>query len=156
MRKLISTAVLAAFFSLFLSGCYTQLKGPEPKTSERTYHEEYYYDNSPYYWGDYCYPAFFGFPYYNYGFFFSPWWYDPGFYYYDGNDNFGSSKFLRSRRHDDVQPSPPSGVIIQQPNPPSDGGVKGRSGDGGRPSSGGNDQQPKKTDSDGKSTRGRR
>lgn len=161
MRRLIPTAVLAVFLSLFISGCYTQLKGPEPRTGERTYEGDYYRgDYSPYYyWDDYWYPSFFGFPYYNYGFFYSPWWYDPGFYYYYyGNGNLGTSKALRDRGHDGLQPSPPAGVIIRQPDSPpapSDGG-KARSGDEGRPSSGGNDQQPKKTNSEGKTTRTRR
>jgi len=158
MRKFFSAAVLAAFLSILTSGCYTRFGRSEPPTGERLYQREYIYDD-PYYRDYYPYPLFFGFPYYDYGFFYSPWWYDPGYYYYD-DDYRNSTKFKRSRDHNGVSPSIPSGGIIQPspppPDPPSSGEVKIRSGSGDGQQSGNDSNQSTKGNSDGKSARRRR
>ncbi len=153
MRKLFSTAVLAVFFSLYLSGCYTQFGKPEPETGARQTYNDYTYDD--YYWG-YLSPGFFGYPYYTYGFFYSPWWYDQIYYYYTDDNNSSNSKFVRSRYHNNPLPPPPSsGGILPPSNTPSTGEVKIRSGNDSRQS--GEESGPeKKEKSEGKSTRRRR
>jgi len=161
MRKLVLTASLAVFFSLLISGCYTQFSGPEPKTGERyQYNYSYGYYDDPYYWGSFCYPSFFGYPYYNYGFFYYPWYYDPGYYYNDGPTS--SRKFIRNRDRDNIPPPPSGGgVITPPPSPPpapspSSGDVKHRSGGDSGQKSDNSGRQQKSDNSGGKSTRGRR
>lgn len=162
MKRLIPTAALAVFFSLSLSGCYTQFGRPGPETGERTRYRDYdytydYYDDY-YYWG-YLSPWSYGYPYYSYGFFYSPWWYDQiYYYYYPGDDYRAGSKFIRSRSHDYTpSPMPPSsGVIVNPPSQPSGGEVRIKSGND---SAGGSDkgsQAGQQQNSQGKSTRTRR
>ena len=153
MRKFFPTAVLAVFFSLYLSGCYTQFGRPEPETGEK--HSNVGYADDVYDYPGYVSPGFFGYPYYTLGYFYSPWWYDQLYYYID-EENRSDTKFIRYRGHTDPPPSPPSsGGILPPSNLPSTGEVKIRSGSDSHES--GKKSEPKKKEkSKGKSTRRRR
>ncbi len=162
MKKIVVAALMAVFFSVVFSGCFTRLKGPDPETGERRYSDYTYYDD--YYWyDDYYYspyyyrsgwlsPYFYGYPYYGYGSFYSPWWYDSGYYYGDGGRN-RSDKSIRYRRRG--RGSSPGGFT----SPPL---IRGRSGGTvsgtvrTKTSSGGSRQPAKPTRSGGKSARRRR
>ncbi len=157
MRKLIQTAVLAVFFSLIQSGCYTQFGKPTPETGERTRYLDYDYDDYYYHRG-YSSPWFYGYPYYSYGYFYSPWWYDQIYYYYYADDGYRSGyKSVRSRDHGySPSPLPPSngGIAAPPSNPPPSGEVRIKSGSDSRGNSGNGGSR--KIDSGGKSTRDRR
>ncbi|MEE9554212.1 MAG: hypothetical protein V3W18_07940 [candidate division Zixibacteria bacterium] len=152
MRKFFPTAVLAVFFSLYLSGCYTQFGKPEPVTGEKQSYNDY--ENDDYDYSGYLSPGFFGYPYYTLGFFYSPWWYDQ-FYYYTDEENRSDSKFIRYRDHGNPLPPPSSGGILPPSNSPSTGEVKIRSGSDSQ-NSADESESEKKEKSKGKSTRRRR
>ncbi len=162
MKKIVVAALMAVFFSVVFSGCYTRLKGPEPETGERVYRDYTYYDD--YYWyGDYYYgayyyrsgwlsPYFYGYPYYSYGLFYSPWWYDPGYYRDDGG-RIRSDKSIRYRGRNTG--SSPGGFTSPPLIPGGSGGTTSgtvRT----KTSSGGSGQPAKPTRSAGKSARRRR
>ncbi len=162
MKRIVIAALMAVFFSVVFSGCYTKLKGTEPETGERIYRDYTYYDD--YYWyGDYYYspyyyrsgwlsPYFYGYPYYSYGFFYSPWWYDPGSYYGDG-DRIRSDKSIRYRRKDTGMS--PGGFISPPLIPGGSGGTVSGSVRT-KTSTGSSGQADKPARSSGKSTRRRR
>jgi len=154
MKRLFATALVAVFLPLFIGGCYTKLKGPEPGTGERYqyYDDDYYSYGSPYYchYGWYS-PYLWGSPHY-YGYFYSPWWYDPWYYdggwYYDGRAR--SGKEIRRRSSNSDLPPIPEGSY----SPPSQGGGSG--GSSAPPSAPRREQGSDDGKSDGKTTRGRR
>lgn len=129
MRRVFFAALLAAFLSVTISGCYTKFEAPQPSYGERgeQYDDDVYYDDYYYYGGYgnypfYCYygwqgPFFYAYPYYSYGYFYSPWWYDPWYYYY--GDDYSTrlyKKGVRSRRIDQTIYNPPS--FDPSPSPP--------------------------------------
>ncbi|MEE8417283.1 MAG: hypothetical protein V3S06_01325 [candidate division Zixibacteria bacterium] len=162
MKKIVVAALMAVFFSVVFSGCFTKLKGPDPQTGERRYSDYSYYDD--YYWyDDYYYssfyyrsgwlsPYFYGYPYYGYGSFYSPYWYDSGYYYGNGGRN-RSDKSVRYRRRG--RGSSPGGFTSPPLRPRGSGGtVSGTVRT--KTSSGGSRQPAKPTRSGGKSARRRR
>jgi hypothetical protein len=161
MKRILAAALMAVFFSVAFSGCYTQLKGPEPKTGEGAYSDYTYYDDywywdyyySPYYYrGGWLSPYFYGYPYYSYGFFYSPWWYDP-WYYYDDGGRIPSDKSIRYRRNDtDTSP----GGYISPPLIPGGSSGTGAGSVRTKTSTGGSGQADEPASSSGKSTRLRR
>ncbi len=163
MKRIVVAALMAVFFSVVFSGCYTKLKGPEPQTGERIYHDTAYYDD--YYWyDDYYYspyyyrsgwlsPYFYGYPYYSYGFFYSPWWYDPG-YYRDDGDRILSDKSIRYRRRDTG--GSPGGFTSPPLIPRGSGGTASVSVRTKTSTAAGGRQADKSSGSAGKSTRRRR
>ena len=129
MRKFTFAALLAAFFSLTISGCYTKFEAPQPSYGDRTeqYDEHVYYDDYYFYggYGHYPFyfnygwqgPFFYAYPYYSYGYFYSPWWYDPWYYYY--GDDYSTrlyKKAVKNRRVDQTTYNPPA--LNPSPSPP--------------------------------------
>jgi len=147
MRKFFSAALLAAFFSLTISGCYTKFEAPQPSYGEQAeqYDDDVYYDDYDVYPGYGHYPFYFSYgwqgpflyayPYFSYGYFYSPWWYDPWYYYY--GDSYSTrlyKKAVRNRRIDQTIYNPPS--FNPSPSPPfrPAGTVRSNSSGGGQTS----------------------
>jgi hypothetical protein len=155
MKRSLVTALVAVFLSIAVSGCYTKLKSPGPRTGETYYYDDYdYWYSSPYFYhyGWYS-PYFYGYPLY-YGYFYAPWWYDPWYYYGDGGYYDGrtpSRKEIRRRNPGDDLPPVPGGSY--SPSPPSQG-----SGSSSQPPASGDKQRQGNDNgnSSGKATRGRR
>jgi hypothetical protein len=129
MRKLFQAALLAAFLSVTISGCYTKFEAPRPSYGERVEREDVdnYYDDDYFYggYGNYPFYSYYGwqgpylyaYPYYSFGYFYSPWWYDPWYYYY--GDYYSTrlyQKAVRNRRIDDTIYNPPA--YNPSPSPP--------------------------------------
>jgi hypothetical protein len=173
MKRLFFAALLAAFLSVTISGCYTKFEAPQPSYGDRT---QQYDDDSYYYscWGYGAYPFysyygwqgpyFYAYPYYSYGYFYSPWWYDPWYYYYgDDYSTRSYKKAVRNRSVDQTIYNPPS--FNPAPSPPYRPASTGTTGSGtSGTSSPSGISKPTKTRSgsdnsnsnSGKGTRGRR
>ncbi len=170
MRRTVMTALVAVFLSLAVTGCYTKLKGPEPRTGIEPYSDYYY--NYPY--GGYYTPFYFQYGWYSpysfgypsfYGGFYNPWFYNPYYYddgYYHDHGGYPPGKEPRTRRglrSGQELPQVPSGSYVPPSSPSS-----GQSGQGYQPpppppssgNQGSTSGDDKGNSSDGKATRSRR
>lgn len=106
--------ILALFLiPLFLSSCYTIIGYPpnvedatvKKDTEHKGIYREYYYYDSPYFWGgldDYSYYLYHGYPsYYNDYYWNRPWWlYNDGYYWDDNNNYYAPEKKPEIRKRD--------------------------------------------------------
>jgi len=122
MKRLFPTALVAVFFLLTISGCYTKFHSPEPETGEQYSEEQdeiaYDYDDYDlfleYYYPGNWFTSYYASPYFSYGNLYSPMWYAP-WYYYGGRDYVRGGGYKSVRRRGLIYDNTPPPAPVYNP-----------------------------------------